>query len=146
MRKAKKNNIEFSQKLVSYINWSEEIVRTLEVCNGNSQEMRFIFHYSCQISTNFNCCILIGRISVFVCVTLNTRELIVYRHLFSFLQNTFAIHPHRLPVSLCLYCKLETHFNFLFSHKLFLELNIYFLRKAFRSLCSCLVNLRGNYV
>ena len=32
-----------------------------------------------------------------------------------------------------------THFNFLFSHKLFLKLNIYFLRKAFRSLCGCLV-------
>ena len=38
----------------------------------------------------------------------------------------------------------KSHFNFLFLHKFFMELNIYSLRKAFRRLGSCLVMTMTN--
>ena len=39
----------------------------------------------------------------------------------------------------------QSHFNFLFLHKLFMELNIYLLRKAFCSLRSCLAKRKKTF-
>ena len=43
------------------------------------------------------------------------------------------------PEDMVSYGFLITHFNFLFLHKLSLETNNLYFRKAFRSLCSCRV-------